>query len=106
MFEPTASLTRGQHALQACRFDEAHLAFARALEHAPDSVDALRGLGYSLFQLRRLSEALEALERALRTDPSDLLSRLLMGRLCLRLQQPAMAEAHFRAILQRIPDSE
>jgi tetratricopeptide (TPR) repeat protein len=106
MFEPTESLTRAHSALQACRFDDAHLAFARALEHAPDSVDALRGLGYSLFQLRRLSEALEALERALRTDPSDLLSRLLMGRLCLRLQQPAMAESHFREILSRIPDSE
>ncbi len=106
MYEPTESLERGQRALQASRFDEAQAAFACALQHAPQSVDALRGLGYSLFQMRRLSEALDVLERALRADPSDLLSRLLMGRLCLRLQQPDLAATHFQSILKRIPNSE
>jgi len=106
MFEPTESLTRGQRALQACRFDEAQQAFSRALQFEPQSIDALRGLGYSLFQLRRLSGSLEAVERALSIDSSDLLSRLLMGRLCLRLQQPVLAQTHFEAILERIPDSE
>jgi Flp pilus assembly protein TadD len=106
MFEPTESLTRGQRAVEAFRFDEAWLAYSRALQYAPESIDALRGLGYSLLQLGQLSGSLEALERALRIDPSDLLSRLLMGRLCLRLQQPAGAEEHFRSILDRIPASE
>ena len=106
MFEPTESLTRGQRAVEAFRFDEARLAYSKALEHAPESIDALRGLGYSLLQLGRLSASLEALERALHIDPTDLLCRLLMGRLCLRLQQPAGAEEHFRGILQRIPASE
>jgi len=105
MFEPTASLTLAQRAVEAGRFEEARLAYTRALQHAPASIDALRGLGYSLFQLRNLSASLEAVERALRVDPSDLLSRLLMGRLCLRLQQPGGAAEHFRAILQRIGDS-
>jgi Flp pilus assembly protein TadD len=106
MYEPTESLTRGQRAVEACRFDEAWLAYARALEYAPQSIDALRGVAYSLLQLGRLPGSLDALERALRIDPTDLLSRLLMGRLCLRLQQAAGAEEHFRSILERIPASE
>ncbi len=106
MYEATECLSRGQQALEAFRFDDARLAYAQALEHAPQSVDALRGLGYSLFQLRRLAEALDAIDGALRIDSSDLLSRLLMGRLCLRLQQPGLAEDNFRQILQRIPASE
>ena len=97
IFESTKWLTRGQHALEQCRFDDARLAYAKALELVPDSIDALRGLGYALFQLRQLAESLETLERALRIDPSDLLSRLLMGRLCLRLQQPDGAVEHFQA---------
>jgi Flp pilus assembly protein TadD len=105
IFESTEWLTRGQHALEACRFDDARLAYAKALELAPDSIDALRGLGYALFQLRQLAESLETLERALRIDPTDLLSRLLMGRLCLRLQQPGGAVEHFGAILHRIGNS-
>jgi cytochrome c-type biogenesis protein CcmH/NrfG len=105
IFELTEWMARGQRALEGCRYDEARQAYARALELEPESVDALRGLGYALFQLRRLAESLEALEHALRIDPSDLLSRLLMGRLCLRLQQPAGAIEHFREILQRIGNS-
>lgn len=106
MFEPTESLTRGQRAIESSRFDEARLAYSKALEYAPQSIDALRGLGYSLFQLGNLQGSLDALERALHLDPSDLLSCLLMGRLCLRLQQPQGAEARFRTILDRIPASE
>jgi Flp pilus assembly protein TadD len=106
MLEPTESLTRGRRAIEAFRFEEARLAYSRALEFVPESIDALRGLGYSLFQLGQLSGSLDALQRALRVDPSDLLSRLLMGRLALRLQQPVVAEQHFRAILDRIPASE
>ena len=106
VFEPTESLMRGQRAVEAFRFDEAREAYTSALQHAPESIDALRGLGYSLLQLGRLSGSLEMLERALQVDSSDLLSRLLMGRLCLRLQQPQSAVEHFHAVLERIPASE
>jgi tetratricopeptide (TPR) repeat protein len=106
MFETTDSLTQGRRAIEAFRFEEARIAYSKALELAPESIDALRGLGYSLFQLGDLSGSLELLTDALRVDPTDLLSRLLMGRLALRLQQPQGAEAHFRAILERIPTSE
>jgi Flp pilus assembly protein TadD len=75
------------------------------LELEPDSVDVLRSLGFALFQLKQLAQSLQMLERALRIDSTDLLSRLLMGRLCLRLQQPAGAIEHFRVILQRIGNS-
>jgi Flp pilus assembly protein TadD len=104
--EPTESLTRGQRAIEALRFDEARLAYLRALEFAPASIDALRGLGYALLQLGDLAGSLEALTQALRVDASDLLSQLLMGRLSLRLQQPAAAASHFRLILDRIATSE
>jgi Tfp pilus assembly protein PilF len=105
IFEATECRTRGQRALESCCYEEARQAYARALELEPDSVDVLRSLGYALFQLKRLAESLQMLEQALRIDPSDLLSRLLMGRLCLRLQQPSGAIEHFRAILQRIGNS-
>jgi Tfp pilus assembly protein PilF len=105
IFELTEWVTRGRCALEACRYEEARQAYARALLLEPESVEVLRGLGYALFQLRQLADALGMLERALRIDPSDLLARLLMGRLCVRLQQPAGAIEHFQVILQRIGNS-
>jgi Tfp pilus assembly protein PilF len=105
LFETTELRMRGQRALEACCYEEAREAYTRALALEPDSVEVLRSLGYAQFQLRQLAESLRMLERALRLDPSDLLSRLLMGRLCLRLQQPAAAMEHFRAILERIGNS-
>jgi Tfp pilus assembly protein PilF len=105
IFELTEWVTRGRCALEACRYEEARQAYGRALLLEPESVEVLRSLGYALFQLRQLAESLAMLERALRIDPSDLLSRLLMGRLCVRLQQPAAAIEHFQVILQRIGTS-
>jgi Tfp pilus assembly protein PilF len=105
IFEPTQWRVRGQRALESCCYEEARQAYAHALELEPDSVDVLRSLGFALFQLKQLTEALQMLERALQIDPSDLLSHLLMGRLCLRLHQPAGAIEHFQAILQRIGNS-
>ena len=105
IFQATEWRVRGQRALESCCYEEARQAYVQALELEPDSVDALRSLGFALFQLKQLAPSLEMLERALRIDPSDLLSRLLMGRLCLRLQQPAGAIEHFRVILQRIANS-
>jgi Tfp pilus assembly protein PilF len=105
IFEPTEWRVRGQRALEACCYEEARQAYTRALQLEPDSVDVLRSLGFALFQLKQLSESLDMLERALRIDPSDLLSHLLMGRLYVRLQQPAGAIQHFRTILLRIETS-
>ena len=105
IFEATELRVRGQRALESCCYEEARQAYVRALELEPYSVDVLRSLGFALFQLKQLAGSLEMLERALRIDPSDLLSRLLMGRLCLRLQQPTGAIEHFRVILQRIGNS-
>ncbi|HEX4598325.1 MAG TPA: tetratricopeptide repeat-containing glycosyltransferase family protein [Burkholderiaceae bacterium] len=105
IFEATEWRVRGQRALESCCYEEARQAYVHALALEPYSVDVLRGLGFALFQLKQLAQSLEMLERALRIDPSDLLSRLLMGRLCLRLQQPAGAIEHFSVILQRIGNS-
>jgi tetratricopeptide (TPR) repeat protein len=105
IFELTECVTRGRRALEACRYEDARHAYTRALQIEPHSVDVLRGLGCALLQLGRLADSLATVERALQTDPSDLLSRLLMGRLCLRLQQPAAAIEHFETILHRIGNS-
>jgi len=106
MIEASKSLRKAQRAVDESRFDDARLDYARALVLSPYSVEAWRGMGYSLLQLGNLSASLDALERALRLDQSDLLSLLLMGRLALRLQQPAAAKSHFEAILARLPASE
>lgn len=100
------TLLLAQQAMQQMRFEDARAEYTNALSAAPHSVDALRGLGFALLQLGELPGSLDALERALKVDRSDLLSLMLMGRLCLRLQQPAAARAHFAQILTRMPGSE
>lgn len=68
--------------------------------------DELRESGFRLLQENRLAEALAVLEEAVRIAPGDLLVRLLIGRLFLRLQEPAAAEKHFQRILKKVPTSE
>jgi tetratricopeptide (TPR) repeat protein len=57
-------------------------------------------------QLNQLNESLTLLDEVVRRAPSDLLARLLFGRLCLRLQEPLEAEKHFKRILKKLPTSE
>ena len=70
------------------------------------NADQLRESGYRLLEENRLSEALAVLEEAIRIAPGDLLARLLIGRLFLRLQEPAAAQKHFQRILKKMPASE
>lgn len=100
------SISLGERALAQNQFQEAERQFRQALMERPDAVDAMRGLGYALFQLNQLQEALVWLEEVIQRAPGDLLGRLLFGRLCLRLQEPVAAEKQFQRILKKIPNSE
>ncbi len=66
----------------------------------------LREAGHRLLLENRPAEALAVLLEAVQRFPDDVLARLSLARLCLRLQEPAAAEEQFRVILARVPDSE
>ena len=96
----------GQQAIKQNNFLEAERRFRQALVHQPHSTEIKRDLAYALLQLNQLNESLTLLEEVVRRAPSDLLARLLFGRLCLRLQEPLEAEKHFKRILKKLPTSE
>jgi Flp pilus assembly protein TadD len=100
------SISNGKAALASGRFVDAEFQFRQALMITPNSSDAMRELGFALFQQNRMGEALAVLEEAVQIAPGDLLARLLIGRLFLRLQEPAAAEKHFQRILKKVPASE
>jgi Tfp pilus assembly protein PilF len=99
-------LALGQQALSAVRFAEAEACFRQLLAWQPHSAEVMRSLAFALFQQGKLAETLALLEETVKRAPGDLLARLLFGRLCLRLQEPAAAEKHFQRILKKIPASE
>lgn len=66
----------------------------------------LREAGHRLLLDNRPAEALAVLVEAVQRFPDDMLARLSLARLCLRLQEPAAAEEQFRVILARVPASE
>jgi len=96
-------IQQGDQAISRGDFVAAEKFFRFALTDSPQSVPAMRGLGYALFQCNMLSEALQLLETVVQLAPSDLLGRQLFGRLCLRLRAPDLAEVQFRRILKKIP---
>jgi len=96
----------GQQAIKQNNFLEAERRFRQALVQKPHSTEIKRDLGYALLQLNQLNESLTLLDEVVRRAPSDLLARLLFGRLCLRLQEPQEAEKHFKRILKKLPTSE
>jgi tetratricopeptide (TPR) repeat protein len=96
----------GQQAIKQNNFLEAERCFRQALVQQPHSTEIKRDLGYALLQLNQLNESLTLLDEVVRRAPSDLLARLLFGRLCLRLQEPQEAEKHFKRVLKKLPTSE
>jgi Tfp pilus assembly protein PilF len=98
-------IAQAEQALAAGRYAAAQTLFEQAQLRDPSSMAARRGLAYALFQLNELAKAFDLLEDVIRQAPSDLLGRLLFGRLCLRLQNPDLAEKQFRRILKALPSS-
>jgi tetratricopeptide (TPR) repeat protein len=96
-------LLAARRALDQGAFSQAEALFRKTIAAGDRSPESARGLGYCLFQRNELADALPWLQKALVLAPDDSLSHLVMGRLCLRLGQPALAETHFQAILERMP---
>jgi len=78
-------------------------AYGKALEIEPDNADAARKLGYSLFRLGRMEEALSAFQRSESLAPDNPLLLEEMGRFFAANQDYDRAESYFKKSLDR-PD--
>jgi Flp pilus assembly protein TadD len=73
--------------------------YQRGLEVAPDNVELLNSLGFSLFQQGKSKEAVVALEKALALDPKHWKAHNNMALASIDLGELEMAEAHYRESL-------
>jgi serine/threonine protein kinase/Tfp pilus assembly protein PilF len=89
--------------LQWYEFDwaGAEASFARALELAPGSADALQAAGMLEFCLGRYDRALELLRRSIDADPLSMIGPSYVARILHSQGRLAEAEAELRAILAR-----
>jgi len=102
----SSSLTRGQAALEAGRFEEAVVEFRQAIEEQPDSTEARVALGTVLFRLQRGPEAMAELQRAAKLDPESASPRVRMGDILRVEGEIDEALVQFRAGLELDPTSE
>jgi len=98
------SIERARAAYQAREFDNAAEAFKQALNHAPDHLPSLFGLGNSLLEAKRDAEALAPLERALEIAPGNADIHNSIGVLLRRLKRYAEAIPHLEAAAEAYPD--
>jgi Flp pilus assembly protein TadD len=73
--------------------------YQRGLEVAPDNVELLNSLGFSLFQQGNSKEAVVALEKALSVDPKHWKAHNNMALAAIDLGELELAEAHYRESL-------
>lgn len=74
-------------------------AYQRGLTVAPDNVELLNALGFSLFQQGKSAEAIRAFERALAIDPKHAKAHNNMALASIDLGELELAEAHYRESL-------
>jgi Flp pilus assembly protein TadD len=74
-------------------------AYERGLAVAPDNVELLNSLGFSLFQQGKSAEAVVALEKALAVDPKHAKAHNNMALASIDLGEFELAEAHYRESL-------
>lgn len=85
------------------RLDLAQEIWEACLKNRPGDLNIRHKLSYCYLRQNRLSSALNLLLDMVREYPSDLLTRQLLGRTCLRLMEPDLAEVHFNKILSLKP---
>lgn len=78
-------------------------AYERGLEVAPDNVELLNALGFSLFQQGKSEEAVVALERAIEADPKHAKAHNNLALASIDLGEFELAEAHYRESLALEP---
>ena len=86
------------------RFDAARAEFDRALQLAPNNIDALSGIAFIHRRLGRWSEALDSLRRAMVLSPRDSLLSSETGTTLAILRQYADAESELMHTLELDPD--
>ncbi|MCA9510274.1 MAG: tetratricopeptide repeat protein [Myxococcales bacterium] len=74
-------------------------AYRRGLAVAPDNVELLNSLGFSLFQQGRSQDAIEAFEKALAIDPKHAKAHNNMALAAIDAGELELAEAHYRESL-------
>jgi serine/threonine protein kinase/Tfp pilus assembly protein PilF len=83
----------------------AEASYARALELAPGSADAVQAAGMLEFCLGRYDRALEFMRRAIDADPLSMIGPSYVARILHSAGRLVEAEAEFRAILSRSTSS-
>jgi tetratricopeptide (TPR) repeat protein len=98
-----AQMMVGRRAYDAGQFDEARVAFNKAVEAAPSSAEARLGLGMALAQLGNGAGAIEQLEATLRLDANNVTAHTSLGMVLARSGRTADAVPHLRAAHEREP---
>ena len=83
---------------------EAADAYQRAIQGAPDWIEAHINLGTALYHLERLDESREAFRAAVKIDPRNSLAHFNLGCICDRLGDIHEALQEFRAALACTPE--
>jgi predicted O-linked N-acetylglucosamine transferase (SPINDLY family) len=100
-----ACYQRGLDLRQQGRFMEAEVSYRQALQHRPDSADALNNLAILLSFQARLEEAAACCRRAIEVNPTHFLAYNTLATVLLKLDKLDEAEAIYRKALQLDPDS-
>jgi tetratricopeptide (TPR) repeat protein len=80
--------------------------YRRGLKIAPDDVDLLNALGWTLFQEGKTTEAVAEYERALKKDPDHVKSHNNLALALVELGRLDEAASHFKRSLQLEPKAE
>lgn len=96
----------GMRLLRERRYSEALGEFRREEHYAPDRPQGATGEGIALALLGRLTEAEEALSRALKIDPSDWMPRRERGIIEWQLNQKDQAAKDLLQVVKLFPDDQ
>jgi tetratricopeptide (TPR) repeat protein len=97
---PRLLALRGECLAGLARKAEAEALLDRALERSPQEPELLRARGKLYASSGKFAQAAELFERALALDPHDVTSRYQLSLACERLERPAEAAQHRRALEQ------
>jgi tetratricopeptide (TPR) repeat protein len=102
---PTPDLAEASALYQAGRLGEASRVYQRILAHAPQTVEALHGLGLITMDLGQTDRALPLLGQCAMAAPGNGLYRMSFGLALLRHGRPEQAATEFLAAAKSAPQS-
>jgi len=82
------------------KYDQAIAEFEQALERAPNEIEPLTAIVYTLLEQRKPEKALERINAAIRAAPSNPLAYSLLGNVYAKQNRYAEAETTFRKAIQ------